>query len=97
MFERYTERARRVIFFAHYEASQFGSTAIETEHLLLALICAPEKRPRAPVDAILTPGIGYSITPFPQFLDRLAMENRVHFSYASTDNHVNREWSPGPA
>jgi hypothetical protein len=25
---------------------------------------APEKRPRAPVDAILTPGIGCFITPF---------------------------------
>lgn len=38
MFERYTERARRVIFFARYEASQFGSTAIETEHMLLGLL-----------------------------------------------------------
>ena len=38
MFERYTERARRVIFFARYEASQLGSGAIETEHLLLGLI-----------------------------------------------------------
>src|SRR5246127_2683061 len=38
MFERYTERARRVIFFARYEASQFGSTTIETENLLLGLI-----------------------------------------------------------
>src|SRR6266403_100539 len=38
MFERYTERARRVIFFARYEASQFGSTTIETEHLHLGLI-----------------------------------------------------------
>jgi ATP-dependent Clp protease ATP-binding subunit ClpA len=38
MFERYTERARRVIFFARYEASQFGSTIIETEHLLLGLV-----------------------------------------------------------
>ena len=38
MFERYTERARRVIFFSRYEASQFGSTTIETEHLLLGLI-----------------------------------------------------------
>jgi len=35
MFERYTEKARRVIFFARYEASQFGSPCIETEHLLL--------------------------------------------------------------
>jgi len=38
MFERYTERARRVIFFARYEAAQVGSTTIETEHFLLGLI-----------------------------------------------------------
>jgi hypothetical protein len=38
MFERYTEKARRVIFFARYEASQFGSPRIETEHLLLGLL-----------------------------------------------------------
>ena len=38
MFERYTERARRVLFFARYEASQLGSISIETEHLMLGLI-----------------------------------------------------------
>jgi len=38
MFEKYTEKARRVIFFARYEASQFGSPYIETEHLLLGLL-----------------------------------------------------------
>lgn len=38
MFERYTEKARRVIFFARYEASQFGSHAIEAEHILLGLL-----------------------------------------------------------
>ena len=38
MFERYTERARRVLFFARYEASQLGSISIETEHLLLGLL-----------------------------------------------------------
>src|SRR3954452_20657370 len=38
MFERYTERARRVLFFARYEASQLGSISIETEHLLFGLI-----------------------------------------------------------
>src|SRR5436190_14769335 len=37
MFERYTEMARRVIFFARYEASQFGASTIEPEHLLLGL------------------------------------------------------------
>jgi uncharacterized protein (TIGR02246 family) len=38
MFERYSEKARRAIFFARYEASQFGSSYIETEHLLLGLL-----------------------------------------------------------
>jgi uncharacterized protein (TIGR02246 family) len=37
MFERFTEKARRVIFFARYEASQYGSMTIEPEHLLLGL------------------------------------------------------------
>lgn len=37
MFERYTENARRAIFFARYEASQFGCLYIETEHLLLGV------------------------------------------------------------
>jgi hypothetical protein len=38
MFERYTEKARRVIFFARYEASQLGQPYIETEHLLLGIL-----------------------------------------------------------
>jgi Clp amino terminal domain, pathogenicity island component len=38
MFERYTEKARRAIFFARYEASQYGSQTIETEHLLLGVL-----------------------------------------------------------
>jgi ATP-dependent Clp protease ATP-binding subunit ClpC len=38
MFERYTEKARRVIFFARYEALQFGSQIIAPEHILLGLV-----------------------------------------------------------
>ncbi len=38
MFERYTEKSRRVIFFARYEASNYGSECIETEHLLLGIL-----------------------------------------------------------
>ncbi|HWR16977.1 MAG TPA: Clp protease N-terminal domain-containing protein [Terriglobales bacterium] len=38
MFERYTERARRTIFVARYEAAELGAQEIETEHLLLGLI-----------------------------------------------------------
>ncbi len=38
MFTRYTERARRVIFFARYEALQYGSQDIAPEHILLGLM-----------------------------------------------------------
>src|SRR5712671_8170727 len=55
MFEKYTEKARRVIFFARYESSQFGSSCIETEHLLLGLLredrsLATRFRPATPED-----------------------------------------------
>ena len=38
MFERYTERARRTLFFSRYEASQYGNVSILPEHVLLGLI-----------------------------------------------------------
>lgn len=38
MFERYTEKARRAIFFARYEASQFGLEYIDSNCLLLGLV-----------------------------------------------------------
>jgi ATP-dependent Clp protease ATP-binding subunit ClpC len=40
MFEKYTETARKAIFMGRYEASQFGSEAIEIEHILLGLLRA---------------------------------------------------------
>ena len=61
MFERFTERARRVLFFARYEASQLGSFSIETDHLLLGLIREEKgitgqlfRRAQFPVDGIRT-------------------------------------------
>ncbi len=38
MFEKYTPKARRVIFFARLEVSELGAAAIETEHLILGLL-----------------------------------------------------------
>jgi len=38
MFERYTEKARRIIFFARYEASQYGTPYIEITHFLFGLM-----------------------------------------------------------
>jgi ATP-dependent Clp protease ATP-binding subunit ClpC len=42
MLERYTERARRAVFFARYEATRLGRTSMEPEHLLLGLIHEPK-------------------------------------------------------
>jgi ATP-dependent Clp protease ATP-binding subunit ClpC len=50
MFERYTEKARRIIFFARYEASQLGSSYIEPEHLLLGLLRESRELITPPVD-----------------------------------------------
>ncbi len=41
MFERFTEAARRALFFARYEASEQGGTTIETGHVLLGLTREP--------------------------------------------------------
>ncbi len=38
MFERYTERARRCIYFGRQTAVKYGSQTIETEHLLLGIL-----------------------------------------------------------
>jgi len=38
VFEKYSEKSRRVVFFARYEASQLGAPAIEPEHFLLAIM-----------------------------------------------------------
>ena len=46
MFEKFTEKARRVIFFARFEASQLGSKAIDSEHILLGLIREDKKLSR---------------------------------------------------
>ena len=45
MFKRYTEKTRRVIFFAGYEAGLYGSSSIESEHLLLGVM----REDRAPI------------------------------------------------
>lgn len=38
MFEKYTAKARRVVFYARYAVSQIGASAIGPEHLLLGLL-----------------------------------------------------------
>ena len=38
MFERYSEHARRVLFFARYELTQLGGKALDPAHVLLGLL-----------------------------------------------------------
>src|SRR6476659_5730003 len=38
MWQRFTERARRVVFFAQEEAARLGENYVGTEHLLLGLV-----------------------------------------------------------
>lgn len=42
MFERFTESARRTLFFARFEVSELGGVAIEAEHILLGILRADD-------------------------------------------------------
>jgi ATP-dependent Clp protease ATP-binding subunit ClpC len=46
MFEKFTEKAKRILFLARYEASQQGSKVIGTEHILLGLLKEGEETTR---------------------------------------------------
>ena len=46
MFEKFTEKAKRILFLARYEASQQGSKVIGAEHLLLGLLKEGEETTR---------------------------------------------------
>src|SRR6267154_555994 len=94
MFEKFTERARRAIFFARYEASQLGVPSIETEHILLGV--AREDRPLMkmllpgdPADEIRAAIEERGITgkPIPTSVDLpLSSESRRVLAYASEES-----------
>jgi ATP-dependent Clp protease ATP-binding subunit ClpC len=42
MWQRFTERARKVVFYAQEEAQKFGEGYVSTEHLLLGLVREPD-------------------------------------------------------
>jgi ATP-dependent Clp protease ATP-binding subunit ClpC len=55
MFERFTDRARRVVVLAQEEARELGHTYIGTEHILLGLLREPESVAARALEAL---GIG---------------------------------------
>jgi ATP-dependent Clp protease ATP-binding subunit ClpC len=65
MFERYSEKSRRVIFFARYEASQWGESYIQPTHLLLGLV---REAKQLFVDVL------HTANPFPNAADELQLK-----------------------
>src|SRR6202521_3868078 len=72
MWQRFTERARRVVFFAQEEAARLGENYVGTEHLLLGLVrendsvaarildrlCVPLGKIRSDIERQVTKGKG---------------------------------------
>ena len=82
MFERFTESARRALFFSRYEASEQGSVTIGAEQLLLGLT----REPGGVVVALLTlsgktlKGLREEITAASHFGDKISTSVEIPFS-----------------
>jgi ATP-dependent Clp protease ATP-binding subunit ClpC len=73
MFERYTEEARKVIFFARYEASRLGAPILETEHLWLGLLRQSRKAIKRLAPHITEEAIHQRLTPHGLDTQRISM------------------------
>src|SRR5919199_558172 len=65
MWQRFTERARRVVFFAQEEAARLGENYVGTEHLLLGLV-----RENDSVAARILERLGVNLTRVRQEIER---------------------------
>jgi PhnB protein len=80
VFERYTEPARRALFFARYEASQLGSISIEPEHLLLGLLRERSGSFRRLVHQLPVDDIRREVEAKVKFKERTAVSVEIPFS-----------------
>jgi ATP-dependent Clp protease ATP-binding subunit ClpC len=76
MFERYTEKARRAIFFARYEASEIGAQSIEAEHILLGVV----REDKVLAHALFVEGVSDINTIRNEIASRSVTGRRVHAS-----------------
>jgi ATP-dependent Clp protease ATP-binding subunit ClpC len=85
VFERYTESARRALFFARFEVSQTGGASIEAEHLLLGVSRAARGVvARVLVDADLsTEALRREIAERSVLGDRISTAVEIPFSHAT--------------
>src|SRR5207244_2716842 len=56
MWQRFTERARRIVFFAQEEAGRWGENYVGTEHLLLGMLREPDA-----VSGRILVGLGFDL------------------------------------
>src|SRR5215203_3716111 len=86
MFDRYTEGARRALFFARYELGQLGGSTIENDHILLGLV----RQPRDTVSRILeqwnvpVADLRVQLEAHARHGDRIATSVEVPFSASTT-------------
>jgi ATP-dependent Clp protease ATP-binding subunit ClpC len=81
MFDRYTESARRSLFFARYEASRLGSVSIDPEHLLLGLL--RDSRALSTLTAVSPEGLRQEIEKAVVFKEKLSTSVEIPFTEAS--------------
>jgi ATP-dependent Clp protease ATP-binding subunit ClpC len=81
MFERYTESARRALFFSRYEASQLGSISIDPEHLLLGLL--RDSRALSALTRVSPEGLRQEIEKAVVFKEKLSTSVEIPFTDAS--------------
>ena len=60
MWQRFTERARKVVFYAQEEAQKFGEGYVSTEHLLLGLVRESDSVAAALEQYRKRPALGFS-------------------------------------
>jgi ATP-dependent Clp protease ATP-binding subunit ClpC len=82
--EHYTEEARRVIFFARYEASRLGSPILETEYLWLGLLRQSKKAVKRLAPRITTEAIHARLTRRGESGERISITVEIPLSDETT-------------
>jgi ATP-dependent Clp protease ATP-binding subunit ClpC len=80
MLDHYTEEARRVIFFARYEASRLGSPVLEAEYLWLGLLRQSKKAVKRLAPRITTEAIHERLTHRGENGERISMTVAIPLS-----------------
>jgi heme-degrading monooxygenase HmoA len=86
VFERYTESARRALFFARYEVTQFGGLTIEPEHLVLGILrAAPEAILRFAREGESVESIRAALAPVLSHAEKVSTSVEIPFASAAKD------------